>query len=239
MTMENSNPHTNDLDKAKWMIGRIDQLQKSLIENFESASSKYESQGNKAISALKEWRTIGSSAIIGGLSIFLTLNSTYPMNVIHSLIIVITTIVGLVAYFIILTKIIGIIEGVVSDLDIIVQTDIRTIAHSHGYFTTRVADLDTIDYPFVKNYFYFVMLLTGAVMVYSAIEFRKLARHYKPFRDFQNNLLAEARGCEKYTDLVPYYYGLFDPTKQVPVESMEFVQKYLKDYLQKQPNQTK
>ena len=106
MTMENSNPHTNDLDKAKWMIGRIDQLQKSLIENFESASSKYESQGNKAISALKEWRTIGSSAIIGGLSIFLTLNSTYPMNVIHSLIIVITTIVGLVAYFIILTKII-------------------------------------------------------------------------------------------------------------------------------------
>lgn len=230
---------TNDLDKAKWMIGRIDQLQKSLMDHFESASSKYESEGNKAISQLKEWRTVGSSAIIGALSIFLTLNSTYPMNVIHSLIIVISAIVGLVAYFILLTKIIAIIEGVISNRNVIVQTDVTTISHSYGYFIARVADLDTIDYPFVKNYFYFVMLLTSAVMVYSAIEFKKLAMHYRPFKDLKNNLLAEARACEKYADLVPYYYGLFDPTKQVPSESLEFIKKYLKDYLPKEQNTTK
>lgn len=46
----------NEIEKARWMIGRIDQLQKSLIDGLESSATKYESEGSKGISELKEWR---------------------------------------------------------------------------------------------------------------------------------------------------------------------------------------
>jgi len=215
------------------MIGRIDQLQKSLIDDLESAASKYENAATKGNSELKEWRTIGVSALVAVLTIFLTFNSTYPMELWTSFIISFSLIVAIVVYFIILTKIIGIMGGLLNDINSIIQEGTTEMSHSYGFFLSRVADLEQIDYAYIKNYFYFVMLLYSAVMAYMANEFRELSKNYEKFHDFKDLLMMEVKGCEENLTYVPLYYERFDSTKVVSQRSLEFMTLNLKDHLLK------
>ena len=83
------------------------------------------------------------------------------------------------------------------------------------------------------------MLLTSAVSIYTAIEFRRLAKHYEKFHDLKNRLESEAEVYEKYVKLVPQYFAKFVPNKETPSELLKFIDYTLKDYKQKTDSSTK
>ena len=89
--MEDGNSTNNE--NTKWMIEKVSILHEVFIKEIEARANKIERKGDKGISELKEWRTIGTSALMGILSIILVLNSTYTLDIIHILIIVISLII--------------------------------------------------------------------------------------------------------------------------------------------------
>ena len=231
-----ANPNSTGMDelKTKWMIEKITSLHKVIIEGFDARANKLERKGDKGISELKDWRAIGTSALAGVISIIIVLNSTYTLEIWSILIILISLICILVAYFIILTKIIGIVQNIVDDIQFILQEGVEILSYSHSYFLSHVADINKINSLFVKNYFNFVKLLVGAFLAYASTQFRSLAKHYEKFHDLKNNLEEDAKQAEKYLESIPQYYKEFDPSKEIPQELLEFVEKELKKYKPKE-----
>lgn len=221
----------SESEKSKWMISKIEKIHESIIDVFESTASKYESGNDRYISKNKEWRAITISALVGALTIFLTLNSTYPLIVLVSLVIVIFLIFLVVLIFIIFTKYIGTLENLQDDIDSVIQIGIGEISFSYGNFLANTADIDEIDFGYVENYLYFLKLLGVATMVKSATEFRKLAQHYKKFSELKNALEAEATTYEQDIGLIQHLYEKFDPKQKIPKRSLEFMDIALKDQL--------
>jgi len=226
--MEDGNSTNNE--NTKWMIEKVSTLHEVFIKEIEARANKIERKGDKGISELKEWRTIGTSALMGILSIILVLNSTYTLDIIHILIIVISLIIIIVVYFIILTKLVGLVQDVVNDIISVLEEGVERLSFSQGYFLSQVTDITKIDYSFVRNYFLFLMLVDGAYLAYGVKQFRKLAKHYARLRDLKKELESEAKLAEKYLESMPKYLEGLDRNNKIPQELLKFVEEELKKY---------
>ena len=229
--MENSNSIGYDeLEKTKWMVSRIDYLHKSMIDSLETMEEKYESQGEKAISKLKEWRSILVTPFAGSIPILFGIKVSFQIDPSLFLWVLIGLVVTTATIFVIFTKIIGIFEDLFAYLDEVFSIQIGNLAKSHGYMISSVADLTKVRYDFVYNYFIFLMLLTCAVMVSLSNEFRKLAKHYEKFKDLKLRFEAEAKEFEKNLEVIPQYYEVFDSSKNIPEDLLDFVESNLAKY---------
>lgn len=230
--MENTNPTgINELEKTKWMISRIDLLHTSMIESLINDIKKYETEANKGISKLKEWRNYLLSPIGIGLTILLSTMSIFGFDL-WVFVIVLISLAGIGSLiFVFCTLLVKIIEQIYNEIDFIFNDGIGKFQTSHGFFITSVSDLTKINFDGINNYRIFVHLLLGAVMLTFSNQFKILSTRYWAFRDFKEFLESEAKSYTKNLSLMRVYFQQFDKTKtRIHEELLEFVEETLKEY---------
>lgn len=229
--MENDNSKDFDeIKQKKWIIPRIDLLHETLIKSWESASKKNQNDGKEVVSKFKEWRGISLSAVGGILAIFLAYNSSYPTDPWIFFIAIFILIIIIVIIFIIFIKLITTFENLFGSIDNIFQDGIGNLSQSHGFVTSRGAFLLETDYTYWRNYFNFIHLLSFAIMVNNAKEFRKLSKQYAIFPDLKSRLRNEAKAYEENLQLIPAYYLKFDQKISLPPGLLDYVNNSLEKY---------
>ena len=229
--MEKTGPLDKDeLEKIKWMISRIDLLHENMIGSLIASAKMFESYGEKTISKLKELRGILTAPFIGGIAILFGISESFPIDPALFTWVLIGLVVPVTTIFIIFTKLIGIFENLYANLDEVVNIQIVNLGKSQGFMTTSVADLTIVKYDFVYNYFIFSNLLVSAVMASLSNEFKKLAKQYKKFKDLKLRLEEYAKESGKDLEAVSKYFPLFDSSKFIPKDLLDFVDSSLAKY---------
>lgn len=229
--MENDNSKDFDeIKQKKWMISRIDLLHETLIKSWDSTSKTNQNNGNKLVSTFKEWRNILLSAIGGILAIFLSYNSSYPTDPWIFFTGISILIIIIVVIFTIFAKLITVFENLFGSIDNIYQDGIGNLLQSQGFITSRGAFLLETNYAYWRNYFNFIHLLSFAIMVNYAKEFRKLSKQYSIFPDLKKRLRSEAKAYETNLQLIPKYYSKFDQKIFLPPGLLDYLNKSLEKY---------
>jgi len=218
---------TNELEKTKWMISRIDMLHEGMIESLNHDLKKYEIGFDKGISKVKEWRNYLLSPI--GVGLTLLLGSTAIFNfdvVVFSTILVILAIIGGII-FVIFTKLIGIIEKIHTEIDFVYANIIEKFWKSQGFMTSNVADISKVNFEEMENYLLFSHSLIGAVMHYISNYLKKMSKQYRYFSDFKKTLEETSVIYDENIEEVKQIWKVFDKTKSVHPDLLRFVEQEL------------
>lgn len=232
--MANIDPKIMDeLEEKKWLISRIDLYHKTMIDMLDNDLKKYEGYSDKRVSTAKSHRNNIFSILGVVLTVFLGFNSSYPVE--QFLFFIIITVLGVIGFVVIIiyNSAIRLVEDFFSAFTEINTEGIRKLASSHGYFITRPAQLAQIHPDFVHNYYWFIMLLTSAIMVSNANGLKKFAKQFSRIKQIKSILISEAKEYEKHLQFVPYYYEKLDRSQEVVPELMEFIDKTLAEYKNK------
>lgn len=229
--MADPNPtRFNQLEEKKWIISRIDLFHQTMITLFDNDLKKYESLSDKAIAETRNKRNIILTVVGLVLTVFLGYNGSYPVGELGFFTII--AVLGIIGFIVVLffSFAIKFVEDFFSIFTNIITDIIGKIAISHGYFVTRPVDLMNLSFNFVRNYYFFILLLNSATRITTAKSLRELSKKYSRIKGVQEALLDEAKGYEKGSEFIPTYFSRFDRTQDVPPELLQFVDDSLAHY---------
>lgn len=228
--MKNLNSEDKEIENCKFMVGRIDLLHDSLIEDIRIRQGRISDINKDLISSMRGKRNNLLTAFGITLTIILGIQSINSDNNFWSFFSMFTILgLGLVV-FVIYNYYVWKIEDVFSQFEIVLYEAEGMINKSKGFFIGETKNIELLDYVFLENYYTFTTILGGLVWIplIKAVHNIQKTKHFDP--RIKEDLLKHAKiVMSDMTDL-PSHYQRVDTKQKLSSNVLKFVKNNFEEF---------